>query len=699
MLLHYIVPYGLSLFAFDFSGSGMSDGEYISLGVNEKHDVETVVDYLIATCCVTSIVLWGHSMGAATALMYAGLCKRRPEVKALVLDSPFASFDKLAQSMVAEMPIPMAVPRKLILTVGVRAVRKVVRERADFDVVDIDPFSAQRKIDYELPALFLHGTADAVVPLQHGQLLHKNYPCKKKELIVMQGFEHDTPRPEWVMDRAHVFLQTHLMEGGARGMQYLEHLKARGNSAMLSGRFDDSIYLYTEALNALSMSVTKHCFAAAVGELPRLDKLNDGDSDDREDRLARNNSSISNLVSTVKRWRYPRTTIAAEEGLNAKVLSTAAKVSKTSHESNGLASKRRASHTDPLLANSEGIAPSRISDPTAGSTPDHDLNVTDVAGLHSSRSENLARNGRFSRNGGLHAWRARGLMDNIKTKMRIQKLRADSTATPNAEIGEMEALTTSGVTPEASQDNIPPNTFPDAHATPTEEGKDGAGANRRSQKGLSWRSSGTGRISRSSSKAQMRLRGKQRQNRRKIRQVDSAENKGRKGAGQSKEEGRWRIAPDLVSIRNRFLDDPIARQDKLEDANRLDEEQVLPKSISSWNLDQERKAITLALLGNRSLARRNAKNVEGALFDARLCLELDAGWMRGYVRKAAALRQDGLLEEARECVLEGLRQDEEHAGLADMLQSINLAMEADQLAKRRNATHTNAKTDGVSAQA
>jgi alpha/beta superfamily hydrolase len=36
---------GISVLSFDFSGSGMSDGDYVTLGVNESEDVKEVVDY------------------------------------------------------------------------------------------------------------------------------------------------------------------------------------------------------------------------------------------------------------------------------------------------------------------------------------------------------------------------------------------------------------------------------------------------------------------------------------------------------------------------------------------------------------------------------------------------------------------------------------------------------------------------------
>jgi len=41
-----ILNSGITLFAFDFSGSGRSDGEYVSLGYYEQDDVKIIVDYL-----------------------------------------------------------------------------------------------------------------------------------------------------------------------------------------------------------------------------------------------------------------------------------------------------------------------------------------------------------------------------------------------------------------------------------------------------------------------------------------------------------------------------------------------------------------------------------------------------------------------------------------------------------------------------
>jgi len=84
---------GFSLFAFDFSGCGQSEGEYISLGWFEQDDVLTAVEFLSQQPVVSVVGLWGRSMGAVSCLLAAS---RNLPIAALVLDSPFASFKQLA---------------------------------------------------------------------------------------------------------------------------------------------------------------------------------------------------------------------------------------------------------------------------------------------------------------------------------------------------------------------------------------------------------------------------------------------------------------------------------------------------------------------------------------------------------------------------------------------------------------------------
>jgi alpha/beta superfamily hydrolase len=72
---------GATMLSFDFAGSGQSEGEFVSLGFFEREDLKAVVAHLRASGRVSTIGLWGRSMGAATALMHGD---RDPSIAAMV---------------------------------------------------------------------------------------------------------------------------------------------------------------------------------------------------------------------------------------------------------------------------------------------------------------------------------------------------------------------------------------------------------------------------------------------------------------------------------------------------------------------------------------------------------------------------------------------------------------------------------------
>jgi dipeptidyl aminopeptidase/acylaminoacyl peptidase len=50
----------------DFTGSGHSDGEYVSLGHYEQLDLQIAIEFLRGLPYIGRIGVWGRSMGAAT---------------------------------------------------------------------------------------------------------------------------------------------------------------------------------------------------------------------------------------------------------------------------------------------------------------------------------------------------------------------------------------------------------------------------------------------------------------------------------------------------------------------------------------------------------------------------------------------------------------------------------------------------------
>ena len=96
-LVKDVLKRDINLFVFDFAGCGNSGGEYISLGYHESKDLKLVIDFIKNKIPgAGSIGLFGRSMGAATAMIYAHRDKR---VKAICVDSPFADFPKLAREL------------------------------------------------------------------------------------------------------------------------------------------------------------------------------------------------------------------------------------------------------------------------------------------------------------------------------------------------------------------------------------------------------------------------------------------------------------------------------------------------------------------------------------------------------------------------------------------------------------------------
>lgn len=91
-LVDHILEAKMTLFCFDFAGCGKSEGNYISLGWFEKDDVEIIINFLRKERKVSTVALWGRSMGAATALLHAS---RDPSIAGLVLDSSFADLKQL----------------------------------------------------------------------------------------------------------------------------------------------------------------------------------------------------------------------------------------------------------------------------------------------------------------------------------------------------------------------------------------------------------------------------------------------------------------------------------------------------------------------------------------------------------------------------------------------------------------------------
>lgn len=98
-----LVADGFDVLAFDLRAQGASDGDTLSFGAREQHDVLGAVAAARARGARHVAVL-GFSMGAAAAMLAAA---RSPDVEALVLDSAFASWpDTLGEQLRSGWHLP-----------------------------------------------------------------------------------------------------------------------------------------------------------------------------------------------------------------------------------------------------------------------------------------------------------------------------------------------------------------------------------------------------------------------------------------------------------------------------------------------------------------------------------------------------------------------------------------------------------------
>ena len=185
-ILEAMIGAGMSVFAFDFAGSGLSDGQYVSLGVFEQRDIATVVTYLRSTGNVSAIALWGRSMGAVSAILYAST---HQHIAALVLDSPFSSFREVTSELAASYRLIPTVLSAYFL----EKVRAHVQRSADFDMYSINPIDNIPQCD--MPALFIHAKDDRLVRLHHSERLFSLYPSHEKLLVKVNG-SHNSTRPK-----------------------------------------------------------------------------------------------------------------------------------------------------------------------------------------------------------------------------------------------------------------------------------------------------------------------------------------------------------------------------------------------------------------------------------------------------------------------------------------------------------------------
>lgn len=205
--LHVLLPRNIMVFCLDLSGSGRSEGEFISLGRHEEQDLCVVVRHLRELSSVSAIALWGRSMGAAASIFRVAQDRT---IAACVLDSPYSRLRAVAKELVNNgvMPLP-----EFMLDLVFNAVRDEVLSRAGIDISELSPID--KAPEARAPVLFGVAADDDFILPHHTLDLHAAWGGSDRRLVTFDG-GHNGARPAWFLEEAAAFLDAKLAVAAKR---------------------------------------------------------------------------------------------------------------------------------------------------------------------------------------------------------------------------------------------------------------------------------------------------------------------------------------------------------------------------------------------------------------------------------------------------------------------------------------------------
>ncbi|MFX1283855.1 MAG: alpha/beta hydrolase [Promethearchaeota archaeon] len=157
---------GINFFVVDYRGYGQSDGNpSFSSMIQDAHIIyQSFRKYLFEKDYVGPVSVMGRSLGSASAIEIASYYQE--QIACLIIESGFANTYNLLKRL--SVPSSLLPPDKEEEASALVIIRKV-----------------------KIPALFIHGENDMIIPLEEGVALHKNIASENKEILIIPGAGHN----------------------------------------------------------------------------------------------------------------------------------------------------------------------------------------------------------------------------------------------------------------------------------------------------------------------------------------------------------------------------------------------------------------------------------------------------------------------------------------------------------------------------
>lgn len=182
---------GFNVLVPNLRGHGLSGGDYIGMGWNDRKDIIFWINSIIYENPEAEIVLYGISMGAATVMMASGETLP-PNVKCIIEDCGYTSaWDEFAYQLKSIYSLP---PFPLM-----NMVNNIVIKKAGYDLREASALNQVKKCS--VPMMFIHGTEDRFVPFYMQDILYNAATCEKMKMVVKDAGHGESykvaPRVYW----------------------------------------------------------------------------------------------------------------------------------------------------------------------------------------------------------------------------------------------------------------------------------------------------------------------------------------------------------------------------------------------------------------------------------------------------------------------------------------------------------------------
>ena len=199
---------GYGALLYDQRNHGSSGSARVTLGYNERLDVEGAVRYLLNDAhSADRIVSYGISMGATAALLASA---ETPEVAAVISDSSFLSFDDTVDHHVKGLLHLPAFPFS-------NELKFYIQRRADFNGSQLNALEAVKRIGAR-PVMFIAAEHDRRMPPTIAEQLYQACSSPKRDLLIIEGPGDNIhghayqANPKLYIDRVAAFLESALQK-------------------------------------------------------------------------------------------------------------------------------------------------------------------------------------------------------------------------------------------------------------------------------------------------------------------------------------------------------------------------------------------------------------------------------------------------------------------------------------------------------